>query len=82
MTADGNSENRFGIDKHLGDMGDHPRYRVLTDEKLERLHEASAEILETIGVQVQSPDVREMMGDAGCRVDDDVVTVKQTDRVG
>ena len=67
------STDRFGIKQHVGDMGDHPRYRVLSDEKLHRLHEASVEILETIGHQVHSPEVREMMGDAGCEVDGHLV---------
>ena len=75
MATDGNFTNRFGIDKHMGDMGDHPQFRVLTDEKLERIHEATAEILETIGVKVQNAEVREMMGKAGCPVEDDIVTV-------
>ena len=77
MATDGNATSRFGIDRHLGDMGDHPRYRVLSDEKLHRLHEASVEILETIGVQVHSQEIKEMMDDAGCKVDGDVVKVPQ-----
>ncbi len=75
MATDGGSTKLFGIDKHLGDMGDHPRFRVLSDEKLERIHEAIAEILETIGVKITATNARQMMADAGCPVEDDVVHI-------
>ncbi len=58
-----------------GNVSDRPLLRVLTDEKIERIHEATLEILETVGVKVSRASAREMMADAGCSVDDDIVKV-------
>ncbi|MEE9261970.1 MAG: hypothetical protein V3U95_05255 [Dehalococcoidia bacterium] len=30
----------FDSEKHCGDLADNPRFRVLSDEKIERIHEA------------------------------------------
>ncbi len=54
---------------------DHPYFRVLNDEKRDRIHAATAEILEHIGVKVTRPEAVEMMSGAGCRVDGDIVRV-------
>ncbi len=74
-SGNSNARARFGIAQNIGDMGDHPSFRVLSDEKLERVHDATAEILEAIGIKVPVAEVREMMADAGCLVEDDVVKI-------
>ena len=53
---------RYGMDRQSSDGGDQPLFRVLSDEKRDRMHEASMEVLETIGLQVTRPDAAEMMG--------------------
>lgn len=65
----------YGIDHHLGDLGDHPRLRVLNDDKLERLHRATLEVLETVGVKITRPAVLAMMAAAGCTVDGQIVKI-------
>lgn len=63
----------YGIEQNLGDMGDHPQFRVLSDGKLERLHEATLEVLGTIGVKVARQEAIDMLSEAGCEVDCDIV---------
>lgn len=47
-----------------------PRYRLLDDEQLQRLHSATLEILQGVGVRVMHPEALEMLRAAGCRVKD------------
>ena len=47
-----------------------PQYRLLTEAQLKRLHNATLELLETVGVRVQHEDARRMLADAGCRLDE------------
>ncbi len=56
-------------------LEDHPHFRVLTDEKRERIHEATVEILETVGVNVARQEAIDMMADAGCSIEGDVVKI-------
>ena len=63
----------YDIDRNLGDLGDHPRLRVLNDTKLKRLHQATLEVLETIGIKMTRPETRAMMAAAGCTVDGQIV---------
>ncbi len=44
---------------------------VLTDAQIKRLHDASLQILEEVGVQVPHPDARSRFKEAGASVDDD-----------
>ena len=46
-----------------------PRYRLLTDAQIRTLHQASLEILGTVGVRVLHEEARRMLVDAGCRLD-------------
>lgn len=48
-----------------------PRYRLLTVKQIEALHQASLEILDTVGVRVLHDEARRMLADAGCRIDSD-----------
>ncbi|MEE9199775.1 MAG: trimethylamine methyltransferase family protein, partial [Dehalococcoidia bacterium] len=55
---------------------DAPRFRLLTDEKLHRIHEASLEVLEDVGVRIATEAARELLADAGCKViDEDIVKI-------
>jgi trimethylamine--corrinoid protein Co-methyltransferase len=47
-----------------------PRYRLLDDEQLQQLHNATLEILEKVGVNVKYPEALELLRAAGCRVKD------------
>ena len=47
-----------------------PRYRLLDDEQLQQLHNATLEILEEVGVDVKYPKALELLHAAGCRVKD------------
>ncbi len=53
-----------------GELGDTPRFRLLSDEKLRRIHEASLELLEDVGVRIATEESRELLADAGCTVTD------------
>ena len=47
-----------------------PRYRLLGDEQLQQLHNATLEILQKVGVSVMHPEALELLRAAGCRVKD------------
>ncbi len=65
----------YGIQKNLGELGDHPMFGVLTDEKAQRIHEGVVEILGTVGIKVTRQEAIDMMGDNGCQVDGDIVRI-------
>ncbi len=46
-----------------------PRQRVLSDEQIRRIHEASLELMERTGIQVNHQGARELLQDHGCSVD-------------
>ncbi|NTW99375.1 MAG: trimethylamine methyltransferase [Geobacteraceae bacterium] len=53
-----------------------PEYRVLNEAQIKRIHCATLELLETVGVKILHKDALEMMRDAGCRVKaDDIVQI-------
>lgn len=45
-----------------------PGYRVLTEEQVLRLHHATLELLETVGVRVLHPEAVAMLAAAGCGI--------------
>jgi trimethylamine--corrinoid protein Co-methyltransferase len=45
-----------------------PGYRLLTKAQINRLHTATLEILETVGVRIEHDGARCMLADAGCRL--------------
>ena len=45
-----------------------PTYRILTQDQITTIHNATLELLETIGVKVMDAEALEMMRQAGCRV--------------
>jgi trimethylamine--corrinoid protein Co-methyltransferase len=49
---------------------------LLTSEQIEQIHEASLELLETVGVKVDHPGVFQKLCDAGAEGDADGVTVR------
>ena len=53
-----------------------PHYRLLTEAQIKRLHAATLELLETVGVRVMDAEARILLKDSGCRVrDDDMVQI-------
>ncbi len=74
MSSDAQTQDDWtGTGPYSGDAGEEPYFRVLSDRKLERIHEGTVEVLETIGIQVEGAEAIEMMGDAGCDVEGDIV---------
>ena len=47
-----------------------PHFNILTGEQIARIHQASLEILATVGVRVNHPDGLRVLRDAGCQVED------------
>ena len=45
-----------------------PRYRLLNPVQIDRIHTATLELLETVGVNIGHPEARNMMAEAGCTV--------------
>ena len=48
-----------------------PSYRLLSTGQIERIHAATLELLETVGVNIGHPGARGMMAEAGCTVRND-----------
>ncbi len=48
-----------------------PSYKLLSAEQIDRIHAASLELLETVGVNVRHQGARDMMAQAGCTVRSD-----------
>ncbi len=48
-----------------------PTYRVLSEDRIKRIHTATLELLETVGVRVMHPGAVDMLREAGCRVKED-----------
>jgi len=48
-----------------------PQFRLLTEEQIPRIHQASLEILATVGIRVNHPDGIQVLKDAGCDVKED-----------
>jgi len=46
------------------------RIRVLTDEEIQRVHDAALDILDTVGMKIYHQEAREILKESGCRVDD------------
>ena len=52
------------------------RFEVLSQDEVERIHGASMEILEEVGIQVNYKAAREVYGDAGAEIDEQTNAVK------
>jgi trimethylamine--corrinoid protein Co-methyltransferase len=48
-----------------------PSFRLLNSSQIERIHAATLELLETVGVNIQHPGARSMMVQAGCTLGPD-----------
>jgi len=48
-----------------------PSYRLLSMGQIERIHAATLEILETVGVNIGHPGARDLLAEAGCTVRND-----------
>ncbi|MQY59260.1 MAG: hypothetical protein GH144_06605 [Clostridia bacterium] len=55
------------------------QYKVLTDDQIKHIHEATLEVLGDIGVRVEYRPALELMADCGCNVDFDkrIVTIPE-----
>ncbi|MFQ5873090.1 MAG: trimethylamine methyltransferase family protein, partial [Dehalococcoidia bacterium] len=50
------------------ELGDAPHFRLLSDEKLQRIHEACLEVLEDVGVKITTEPALKLLVDAGCTI--------------
>jgi trimethylamine--corrinoid protein Co-methyltransferase len=50
-----------------------PTYRVLNAAQIDRIHTATLELLETVGVKIMLPEAVDLLAGAGCRVVDKTV---------
>lgn len=50
-------------------------YKALTEEEIERIHETSMRVFEDVGLEVNNKAARQLLQEAGARVDGDRVTV-------
>jgi trimethylamine--corrinoid protein Co-methyltransferase len=48
-----------------------PEYRILKEAQIKRIHCATLELLETVGVKVMDKEARDMLRDGGCRIKPD-----------
>ena len=48
-----------------------PEYRILNEAQIKRIHCATLELLETVGVKVMDGEARKMLDDAGCHLKED-----------
>jgi trimethylamine--corrinoid protein Co-methyltransferase len=52
-----------------------PCYRLLSTGQIDRVHAATLELLETVGVNIGHPGARDMMAEAGCTVRNDGIVL-------
>ncbi|MBW1636008.1 MAG: trimethylamine methyltransferase family protein, partial [Deltaproteobacteria bacterium] len=52
-----------------------PRYRLLDEAQIKRIHCATLELLETVGVRVMDGEALELLGNSGCRIKGDNVRI-------
>ena len=60
---------------HYPDLRFKPTMKVLNDEQIEQLHLATLEVLERTGIELTHPKARELLLDAGARVDGNRVRI-------
>jgi trimethylamine--corrinoid protein Co-methyltransferase len=54
-----------------------PRFRMLTDDQVDRISRAAFEVLDKVGFKVHHPGVIKMLKSAGARVDGEIVKVPE-----
>ncbi len=54
---------------------DRPQLRLLTQTKIERIHEATMQVLEQTGVRVLLPEAAALLDGAGCEIIDNLVKI-------
>ncbi len=52
-----------------------PGIKVLTEEQVKKVHEEALRVLENMGIIFDYPEARQVLRDAGCRVDEDTKKV-------
>lgn len=50
-----------------------PNLTLLSEDQLDKLHQAGLDILDRFGMRVEDPEIRTMLADAGCRIQGDRV---------
>lgn len=63
-------ENKLASNKSVQDK---VGFEVLTESQVKDIHQASLEILQTTGVNIHLKETRDMLEDAGCKVEDEKV---------
>lgn len=60
------------MEKYLSNYGEQitPRLKWVSENQLEQIHNASVEVLERTGIQVQHPEALALLKSAGCKVRD------------
>jgi trimethylamine---corrinoid protein Co-methyltransferase len=66
---------------HTGSTQCTPTYRLLTSDQINQLHNATLELLETVGVKVLYPEAVDMLAGAGCRIKPDNIVLIPGDLV-
>ncbi len=54
---------------------DRPQLRLLTQTKIERIHEATMQVLEQTGVRVLLPEAAALLDGAGCEIIGDLIKI-------
>jgi trimethylamine---corrinoid protein Co-methyltransferase len=54
---------------------------VLSEEQIERIHDASLQILQTVGVRIPHTEMRRLFGEAGAQVDEAAALVRIPERL-
>lgn len=57
------------------------QYRLLSEEQIKELHNATVEVLNEVGIKVQHEEARDIMAGNGCKVDHDTEVVKIPEEV-
>ena len=48
-----------------------PTYHLLSTEQITKIHHATLELLESVGVRIMLREAVHMLGDAGCQIKED-----------
>jgi trimethylamine--corrinoid protein Co-methyltransferase len=52
-----------------------PKYRLLDEAQIQKIHTAVLQTLETVGVRIMHEDARNLLKRAGCRVEDNIAQI-------
>lgn len=52
-----------------------PSYNLMIEEQILKIHETTLKILEDVGIKLPNEEARELLQDAGCKVDTDIIKI-------